>query len=148
MLRFSTGDGYAAALRAYHDPTYALVIEAEDWTQSQYVYVRALGFLTVSEASTKAEIQPYAEDALAAVVGTPVRSYRRLECHTPVASGKDAAALTPSSRVEVGLLRHEAPEQIQAGESIDLYQMSALEWRAIQQLAARVDALEGHKKQA
>jgi hypothetical protein len=50
--------------------------------------------------------------------------------------------------VEVGLLRHEAPEQIQAGESIDLYQMSALEWRAIQQLAARVDALEGHKKQA
>lgn len=92
--------------------------------------IQAGNFATSSSIKFKENIQDYAEDALAKIVGTRIRTYNL----------KSA----PLGERKLGVVIEEgAPSEIvdATGEAIDGYAMTTMAWKAIQQLASENLAL-------
>lgn len=91
--------------------------------------VQASSFPTSSSIQYKEFIADYTKDALACINGTRIRTYNFK--HTPMAHRK------------VGVIIEEGvPDEIidPAGDAIDTYAMTAMSWKAIQQLTQQNEA--------
>jgi hypothetical protein len=110
----------------------------------------AKAFITSSNRDLKTNIVLDSEVALDKVVGTAVYNYqfkKDLEDWgtdadgNPVLLGQKDPSTVP---VQTGLIVDEAPKDIvgENGESINLYAMSSILWKAVQELSAKVTALE------
>jgi hypothetical protein len=89
-------------------------------------------FNVTSDESYKDTIEDLTESALDQVKKTKVRKYHL----KGIDKGTDPK--------RIGLIRHEAPKQLQANEEqLDLYQMCSMLWKAVQELSAQVEALQG-----
>jgi hypothetical protein len=96
-----------------------------------YATIQASAFQVASEREYKKNIESYEDDALKLVIQTPVYKYHY--------TNEDD--LQPK---HIGLIVDEAPYNIVgfSSDTIDTYAMTSLLWKAVQQLAKKVDELE------
>jgi hypothetical protein len=104
------------------------VIQAKNNADTVFIPFNASAFNVVSERSYKEEIEECKESVLQKILKTPVRLY------------KLKGDKTKTKRM--GLIRDESPEQIQDSETVDLYQMTTMLWKAVQELTAKIERLE------
>ncbi|MGM0904272.1 MAG: phage tail protein [Bacillota bacterium] len=138
-------DGTTAAEHMYVRPsaTGALRVTSRGTTDS-YRPIEASEFNAASSVFYKKNIEDYTGDATELIGGTPVRLYHLNE------------DIDTIDFKRVGLLVQEAPREIinmKTGDSIDLYAMASVLWKAVQELSAdnealnqRITALEGGTK--
>lgn len=163
QLQMFTPGGYGALLRSYVSGT-SVAIEARSWDGGSYVTMRANDFSAQSDARGKREIRDAAGEVgsfVEQVLGTRVRKYvreqttRRAELDKTGRLDRDGrgtrpprvVAEHPNTVAEIGLIAQEAPAQIVHGDeasgfAISLYQMTALLWGAVRELAERLDEVE------
>ena len=93
--------------------------------------VYANGVKLTSDRDKKRDIENYTEDALYEICTTPVRTYH-LDCDLD------------EEIKRIGIILQEAPLNAVdiRGEGVDLYQMVAMSWKAIQQLKEENDTLK------
>lgn len=103
------------------------VIQAKNNADTVFIPFNASAFNVVSERSYKEDIEECKESVLSKIMKTPVRLY------------KLKGDKTKTKRM--GLIRDESPEQIQDSETVDLYQMTTMLWKAVQELTAKVEEL-------
>src|SRR5689334_2442619 len=91
----------------------------------------ASAFNVGSDMRFKDDVQDFTESALDHVKATKVRKYKL----------KTDRAADPE---RIGLIRQEAPEQIHGDEdTLDIYQMCSMHWKAVQELSDQVATLKG-----
>ncbi len=91
----------------------------------------ASAFNVGSDMRFKDDVQDFEESALDHVKATKVRKYKL----------KTDRADDPE---RIGLIRQESPKQIQGDEdTLDLYQMCSMLWKAVQELSDQVATLKG-----
>lgn len=96
--------------------------------QTAYQQVFASAFNVSSDVSFKEDIIDYDLTALDQIKATKVKKYKLKE--------------DPTNADRIGLIRQEAPPQLQTGEdSLDIYQMCSMLWKAVQELSDKVEAL-------
>jgi len=105
-------------------------IHARDHDDTVFEPFFGSAFNVSSDIGFKEDIKDFSDSALDHVKNTRVRKYR-------LKNDK------PEERDRIGLIRQEAPDQIHAGEeSLDLYQMTSMLWKAVQELSAKVEELQ------
>lgn len=127
-------------------------IEARWWDDTNFLAMWAESFIVNSDEAGKEEIVP-AGPMLAKLRSAKVKNYRRKARALHRRQGKDGEVIedTVVAPLEIGLVAQEAPAQIRAGqasdgsEAIDIYQMAAMMWGSIQELADEVDSLKEGK---
>lgn len=159
ILRMSTGNGHATNLKLWWDSVNGVWLELKDWTDVNWIGMRAATFTAMSDRATKDDISDFTGSALARIRGARVRRYRRKrgrptrvgrdEHGRPVATDEvDTSAPVAPGPEEIGLVAQEAPAEIvhPTGDGtlgIDLYQMASLLWAGLQELDKRIDDLQG-----
>lgn len=104
-------------------------LQARDRDDANYVTIGAAGFAVQSERSAKNTIEPFEENVLETVKQTPVRSYH-------LNTDK------PDQDKRIGLVLDETPPQLQHDEhTLDLYSMTTMLWKAVQELTKKVEEL-------
>lgn len=104
----------------------SLMVRTADDTAYKPIYASA--FNVGSETDYKEDIKDYTEKALEHVKGTKVRTYK-------VKKNEELGQ-------EIGLIREDAPEGIQQNDSISLYGMVSMLWKAVQELSEQVESLK------
>lgn len=106
---------------------------ARDHEDSVYEPIFASAFNVSSDLSFKENIDDYQESAIDHIKNTKVRTYNLKND-----SNKNA---------RIGLIRGEAPAQLQADDdTLDLYQMVSMLWKAVQELTSTVETLQAGNK--
>ncbi|MBG9585613.1 phage tail spike protein [Cytobacillus firmus] len=106
-------------------------IQARNYWDDAYGTFEGLAYSNVSRREEKKDIEPFGQTALSLILETPVYSYR-------YNSDLD------SEPKRVGLIYDEAPMEImQFSGGIDVYGMSSLMWKAIQELNYELNLLKG-----
>ena len=106
------------------------IIQARNYWDDSYATFEGLAYSNVSKRELKKDITPYEGDALTQVCETTVHNYRYL-------SDLDTEPL------RIGLIFDEAPMEImQFTGGIDVYGMTSMLWKAVQQLNEKVKTLE------
>ena len=103
-------------------------------TTNSFRPVEASDFNTTSSIYLKKNVENYTDSAVSLINGTPVRKYHLLD---------DVDEVDPK---RIGLVVQEAPFElvnINGGESINLYAMTSLLWKAVQELSAEIENLKG-----
>jgi hypothetical protein len=96
-----------------------------------YTPIYSSAFNVASDVTFKTDVKDYEESALDHVNKTKVRKYKL--------KNED-----PKNPDRIGLIRDEAPEQLQAEDNtLDLYQLCSMLWKAVQELSAEVSTLKG-----
>ena len=145
LLKFFTAGGNDAqrieARWAGDDGFYAL------WAQA---------FVVNSDAAGKDDIETVTRSLLADVRGTRVTSYKRKDRKIKRRYKNDGVTKLADDvvdpDVEIGIVAQEAPAQIMAGAAsdgslaVDVYQMCATLWGAVQELDAEIESLKKGKK--
>lgn len=104
-------------------------IHSRDHDDTVFAPFFASAFNVGSDIGFKENVSDFSDSALDHVKNTRVRKYR-------LKSDK------PEERDRIGLIRQEAPDQLHAGdESLDLYQMCSMLWKAVQELTEKVEGL-------
>lgn len=103
------------------------VIQAKNNADTVFIPFNASAFNVVSERSYKEDIEECKESVLQKILKTPVRLYK-------LKGDKNKTK-------RMGLIRDESPEQIQDSETVDLYQMTTMLWKAVQELTVKVEEL-------
>jgi hypothetical protein len=100
---------------------------------SQWKALEAGGFNNKSSFIWKTDIKNYEDDALSIIKNSDLMTYKSKPEDTDV----DLATL----KTHVGLIAEFAPEIVRSegGYGVDLYAMISVAWRAIQQLAYKID---------
>jgi hypothetical protein len=88
----------------------------------------ASAFTVNSEREYKKGIRSFSDSVLNQIRETPVRKYK-------LNQDQD------DDPERIGLIRDESPEQITKDDTIDLYQMCSMLWRAVQELTNKVEEL-------
>lgn len=102
-----------------------------DQNDVNYTPIYSSAFNVASDVAFKTDIADYSESALDHINKTKVRKYKL--------KNED-----PKSPDRIGLIRDEAPEQLQAEDStLDVYQMCSMLWKAVQELTEQVQQLKG-----
>lgn len=102
-------------------------IQARDYWDSAYGTFEGLAYSNVSRRELKRDIEPFANEALALILDTPVYSYRY----------NNDLDVEPK---RVGLIFDESPMEImEFSGGIDIYAMATLAWKAIQELNAKIE---------
>lgn len=100
-----------------------------------HIPIYAGDFRTISTRESKTNINKYTADALEKVLSTPVYTYKKKNVDQQYEDVHD--------RYYIGLILEEAPRMIQKkSEAIDLYGMTSMLWKSVQQLTKRVEELE------
>lgn len=103
---------------------------SRDQNDVNYTPVYASAFNVSSDISFKENVEDYDESALDHIKNTKVRKYNLKNDNL--------------NNARIGLIRGEAPPQLQADDdTLDLYQMVSMMWKAIQELTATVETLQG-----
>lgn len=137
-LGLFTNNGDGGYMRLNAGPGYQ-DMEFKWWDNSFYINLVARAFVVASDAAGKQDIATTDTECLAEVTNTRVAKYKRIDDKNEHVTGRE----------EIGLIAQEAPAQIvhdtgAEGElAIDVYQGLAMLWGAVQELAVRVDALDG-----
>jgi phage minor structural protein len=106
---------------------------------SNLVEIDALKFNAGSSRNIKTNIEEYYDNALDLIKNTKVYSYHfKSEVERAIEDGWDINLLKKS----IGLILEESPEEIRNQDSIDLYAMTSLVWKAIQEIASKIENLE------
>ena len=98
-----------------------------------YYPANCSAFNVASSREFKKAIEDYTGNAIELINGTPVRAYYFNE---------DIEGVDPK---RIGLIVQEAPLEIiniNGGDSIDMYEMNAVLWKGVQELSAKIEALE------
>jgi len=104
-------------------------LQARDAADANYITIGAAGFAVQSERSAKNSIELFEENVLDTIKQTPVRSYH-------LNTDK------PEQDKRIGLVLDETPPQLQHDEhTLDLYSMTTMLWKAVQELTKKVEEL-------
>lgn len=165
VLRFASPSNAASNFKLWSDAN-GDWFECKDWQDINWYGIRAAAFQVNSDQSAKQNIVDYSGSGLAAVRSMRVRSYQRrvlsgakVRQVEETVEGRTTARLEPMpgskpvpGPIEVGLVAQEAPAQIVRATredgtdlAIDLYQLSVLVAKAVQEIDERVTTLEGKK---
>lgn len=103
-------------------------IHARNWDDSAFAPFYGSAFQVSSHRKFKENIQEFGESVLEKIKKTPVRKY----------------TLKETQEKQMGLIYDEAPEELQSkdGETLQLYDTISFLWKAVQELTAKVEALE------
>lgn len=164
VLRLACSNGQAANFKIWNDAN-GTWFECKDWTDTNWLGVRAAAFTVISDAGAKQEIGDYEGSALDVIRAAKVRTYRRRDVQGPrlrmeeteIDGGRISKRTVPGGDhtpvpgpVEIGLVAQEAPEQIVraaredgSDPMIDLYQLAVLTLKATQELDQRLAQMEG-----
>lgn len=139
-------NGVAATLNAAGQPCFKAInssisnaslkwgstgLYVRDQNDANYQPIFSSAFNVASDMSFKTDVQDYSESALDHIKNTKVRKYKL----------KNDNPQTPD---RIGLIRDEAPQQLQTEDStLDLYQMCSMLWKSVQELSAELDSLKG-----
>lgn len=108
-------------------------IQSRTSDDSAYGVFAASAFTVASTRDSKTNIEP-TRFGLETILNTPVYDYKlRYEVEN---YGDENA------RIKTGLIWEEAPENLREDETIDLYSMIGIAWRAIQELAEEVNNIK------
>jgi len=142
ILRFFSDDGYGAGLQGIHDSR-GIWLEVADWASQNLYGIRAANFEVGSDermknSISKASVETFREK----IVSTPVKKYKR---------NKNKQDRTRDT-FEIGLIAQEAPSEIVLGNEkdglgIDVYQMCAMLWGAVQEMHVELESLKKNSEQ-
>lgn len=107
-------------------------LRVESWNGG-YCEMQVGKLYQTSDRDQKKNIVPYQQSAIDEILTTPIYEYNLLDD----VDGVDFK--------QVGIVVQESPMQVvnqRFGNSVDVYAMSALSWKAIQELNAKIEALE------
>src|SRR3954468_6150218 len=106
-------------------------IQARKVDDSAFIPFAASSFVVGSMADTKEEVEEYGESVLEKIKGTKVKKYKLKNIDTP--------------RQDIGIIFEESPEELQQDDGISLYNITAMLWKAVQELSEKVEQLSGDK---
>ncbi len=128
FANLSSSGGYALIMAGsmMKSLTSSSIIDFRNSADTQYIQLRASAFTVSSKREYKENIKEYDANALDIVANTKVYTYNFKENEDKVK--------------RVGLIVDEAPSDITLdGESIDTYAMISVLWKAVQELADKVE---------
>jgi hypothetical protein len=103
-------------------------IQARKADDSAFIPFNASSFIVGSMEDTKEEVEEYGETVLDKIKKTKVRKYKL--------KGHD------TDRKDIGLIFEESPPELQQGEGVSLYNMTAMLWKAVQELQEQIEGLK------
>ena len=104
-------------------------LQARDAADANYIAIGASGFAVQSERRAKNSIELCSDSVLEKVKDTPVRKYH---LNTD----------EPNQDKRIGLVLDEVPAELVHDEhTLDLYSMTTMLWKAVQELTAKVEEL-------
>lgn len=103
-------------------------IHSRTWGDDAFAPFYGSAFNVSSHRKFKENIQEFSGTVLEKIKKTPVRKYK----------------LKDTKQEQIGLIFDEAPEELKAkdGETLQLYDTISFLWKAVQELTAKVEALE------
>jgi hypothetical protein len=120
-------------------------IQVRNGGDTAYAKISASQFYTASKREFKTNIQPFEANALEMVNNTTIYNYQlkdEFNIYDPgtqeIIGQRDASEVD----IKTGLIWDEAPEILRGEDSIDLYAMVAVLWKAVQELSVQVEQLK------
>lgn len=151
---FRNTNGYSEMIKFYYNeletPLRNPAIEIRDGNDTAFYAIRAAIFETASDERTKTNIRKSDDDMLEIVKGLKLKRFTRKSAKFHDKDGKELPEHTFPE--EIGLIAQETPDLLRGGsgsggmQTIDLGKMVMAAIGAVQQLAGRLEALEGGEK--